>query len=336
MGDTTELNDNPVTGAEHWRQATKIPFANVTVGYDYYLHRTDAGDVISHRIDYTADGAQIPGGSILHGDFEVQHDVDTFKEVFTPPAVCLKANVLKCPDQQVTAWEKQHFKHDHAIRVASQKDPQPDQPHLAQAWTAMSKGDGLTGKTGKESYLVTSDKKFKAHKYEYPEQDCTKISIHDPTQIGKPGGEANYYLGCDAVNCCYSDFEMKPWDIEKSLFSKVSFVGYEDTTELNDNPVQGAEHWKQATKLPFTNVSVGYDYFLHRTDAGDVISHRIDYTVAGAQVPAGSILYGDFEVQHDIDTFKQVYTPPAACLKPNVLQCPDQQVASWEAQYFQH
>ena len=27
-------------------------------------------------------------------------------------------------------------------------------PHLAQAWTAMSTGDGLKGETGKESYYI--------------------------------------------------------------------------------------------------------------------------------------------------------------------------------------
>merc|ERR1719473_362170 len=94
---------------------------------------------------------------------------------------------------------------------------QPDQPHLSQAWMAMSSGDGLKGAIGKESYHISADGKFKAHMYEYPEQSCTKISLHDPTQLHHiPGGERNYYLGCDAVNCCYSDFKMKELDIEKS------------------------------------------------------------------------------------------------------------------------
>merc|ERR1711862_223299 len=51
MGDTTELNDNPVTGAEHWAQSSILPQV-LTVTYDYFLHREDSGDVISHRIDF--------------------------------------------------------------------------------------------------------------------------------------------------------------------------------------------------------------------------------------------------------------------------------------------
>jgi len=221
-----------------------------------------------------------------------------------------------------------------AIPAAAQ---QPDQPHLAQAWTAMSSGDGLQGQIGNESYFVSADKKFKAHKYEYPQVGCTKISLHDPTQLKHiPGGERNYYLGCDAVNCCYKEFSMKEWDIQKSgLLTSVNFVAYEDTTELNNKTVKHAEHWKQRTTLP-GSVGIGYEYFLHRTNNSDVISHRIDYNVSGAKVPAGSILYGGFQVQHDLDTFKQVFTPPAECLKPNVLKCPDQQVAAWEKQYFKH
>merc|ERR1711976_728451 len=118
-----------------------------------------------------------------------------------------------------------------------------------------------------ESYLITPDRKSKAHMYEYPDQQCTKISLHDPSQLHHiSGGERNYYLGCDSVNCCYSDFKMKTWDIPKSgLFSKVGFVGYEDTTELNDNPVKGAEHWASSSVLPKV-LTVTYDYFLHREE----------------------------------------------------------------------
>merc|ERR1712039_52974 len=109
--------------------------------------------------------------------------------------------------------------------------------------------------------MGSADNKFKAHKYEYPQAGCTKISLHDPTQLHHiSGGERNYYLGCDAVNCCYN--------------------------------------------------------------------------VTGAKVPAGSILYGDFEVQHDSDTFRQIFAPPAECLKPNLMQCPQQQVDAWEKQHF--
>merc|ERR1712083_20314 len=188
---------------------------------------------------------------------------------------------------------------------------------------------------GKESYFVSADQKFKAHKYEYPQAGCTKISLHDPTQLHHiPGGERNYYIGCDAVNCCYSDFSMRPWDIPKSgLFTSVGFVGYEDTTELNDKPVKHAEHWRQRSTLP-GKVGIGYEYFVHRANNSDVISHRIDYNVTGAKVPAGSILYGDFEVQQDSDNFRQVFAPPAECLKPNLIKCPQQQVDAWEKQHF--
>merc|ERR1719329_1627854 len=94
----------------------------------------------------------------------------------------MKNNVLQCPDQQIENWEMTHFKHDYALRQMKE-EAAPTQPHLAQAWTAMSTGDGLDGQIGKESYLVTSDKKFRAHKYEYPEAGCTKISLHDPANL---------------------------------------------------------------------------------------------------------------------------------------------------------
>jgi len=212
----------------------------------------------------------------------------------------------------------------------------PDQPHLAQAWTAMSSGDGLPGAVGKETYHVSADKKFKAHKFEYPEQQCTKISLHDPTQLHHiAGGERNYYLGCDAVNCCYSDFKMKEWDIEKSgWISKTSFVAYEDTTELNENPVIGAEHWTTHDTLP--KVGIDYDYFIHRTNTSDVISHRIDFNVSGTDLPAGTILYGDFQVRHDLDNLRAEFTPPAECLKANVLKCPNEHVDRVEQAHFKH
>merc|ERR1711920_40205 len=97
----------------------------------------------------------------------------------------------------------------------------------------------------------------------------------------------------------------------------------------------GAEHWKEHSSLP-GKVGIGYEYFVHRSNNSDVISHRIDYNVTGAKVPAGSILYGNFEVQNDSDTFRQVFIPPADCLKPNVLKCPQQQVQAWEKQHFKH
>merc|ERR1712107_696845 len=117
--------------------------------------------------------------------------------------------------------------------------------------------------------------------------------------------------------------------------TKVDFVGFEDTTELNENPVKSAEHWKMRTKLP-GKIGIGYEYFVHRTNNSDVISHRIDFNVSGADIPGGSILYGDFQVQHDLDSFRDVFTPPAECMKNNVLKCPSQQVQSWEKNHFKH
>ena len=56
----------------------------------------------------------------------------------------------------------------------------------------------------------------------------------------------------------------------------------------------------------------------------DVISHRIDYTAPGAD---GSILYGDFQVQHDLESFRKTFTVPDECKKPNTLRCGSEMVA---------
>merc|ERR1719454_406596 len=102
-----------------------------------------------------------------------------------------------------------------AIAVPLSLGQAPSQPHLSQAWTAMSSGDGLPGQIGKESYYYSEDGKFRAHKFEYPDAGCTKISLHDPSTLHHiQGGQRNYYLGCDGgLSCCYSDFQMKKWDI---------------------------------------------------------------------------------------------------------------------------
>merc|ERR1712137_276116 len=217
--------------------------------------------------------------------------------------------------------------------IAAAQDP--EQPHLAQAWTAMSSGDGLPGAVGAESYYYSADGHIKAHKYEYP--DCTKISLHDPSQLPHTkGGERNYYIKCDAVDCCYSDFSMKKWDIANpSMLTKVKFVAYEDTTELNENPVAGAEHWNEYSDFSIFKFGIAYDYYVHRTESSDVISHRINFNASGVG-QAGEILYGNFTVQHDLDSFKQVFTPPPQCMKNNVLRCADQKVKSWEQKHFKH
>merc|ERR1711988_911168 len=120
------------------------------------------------------------------------------------------------------------------------------------------------------------------------------------------------------------------------ILATVSFVGYENTTELNDNPVAGAEHWLEHNNFHVKGLTVDYDYFIHRTDSGDVISHRIQYNASGTDVPAGEILYGYFQVQHDLDAFKRTFAPGAECLKSNVLKCPSHQVQTWERNHFKH
>jgi hypothetical protein len=212
----------------------------------------------------------------------------------------------------------------------------PEQPHLAQAWTALSKGDGLPNQVGQESYVWDDARKIRAHWYKY--DGCQKLSIKDPNQLHHvSGGERNYYLGCDAVDCCYGSFSMKQWDIGMGTSSKVSFVGYEDTTELNDNPVAQAEHWHEEIPLLFTSYKLQYDHFVSRADSGDIISHRINFNSTGGLFDAGEILYSDFQVQHDIDAFIQSeFQIPQQCLKNNLINCESSRVAQWENTHFKH
>ena len=103
---------------------------------------------------------------------------------------------------------------------------------------------------------------------------------------------------------------MKQWDIAtpgRFGFTKTKFLGYIDTTELNDNPVVGAETWSERHS-PVKFLGVNYTYRMHREDTGDIITHRIDYEAPG--VSPGSILYGNFSVQHDVEVFKTAFTIP--------------------------
>merc|ERR1719197_561645 len=98
--------------------------------------------------------------------------------------------------------------------------------------------------------------------------------------------------------------DVKQWDIStqgKLSGVKVQFDGLFDTTELYDNVIPGAEQWSEKHRI----MNVNYTYHLHREDNGDVISHRIDYQSIG--VAPGSIKYGNFTVQHDIDAFKAAF-----------------------------
>ena len=51
---------------------------------------------------------------------------------------------------------------------------------------------------------------------------------------------------------------------------------------------------------------------------------------------AGSILYGDFQVQHDIATFRSTFTVPDECQKANLLQCPPSTSERLKRQYHAH
>eukprot|EP00940_MAST-03C_sp_MAST-3C-sp2_P003191 g3191.t1 len=213
-------------------------------------------------------------------------------------------------------------------------------PHLAQAWVAQSTGDGEPGAIGKESYLFCdgkeqSDDCIRAHVFDYGADTCIKYEINRGFHSPYSG---TFYVKCDATDCCKEGGagdgipEVKEWDIGQSRFSKISYLGKNDTTELNDKVVKDADVWAESFKIPFTKVSVNYTYFI-TTEGNDTISHRIDYGAPGAQ---GSILYGDFQVVHDIDSFKSVFQPPAECLKRNVLTCSDKKVQEWNRKHFKH
>lgn len=216
-----------------------------------------------------------------------------------------------------------------------------DHPHLAQAWVAQSSGDGLPGQTGKESYLYCLDKEasdtcIKAHVFDYGADTCVKYEIDRGVKSEYSG---TFYVKCDAVDCCVGGDagnripDVKQWDIGNGgLLDKVTYLGKQDTTELNDAVVKDADVYSDKFHLPFTKVGVNYTYFVTESN-NDTITHRIDYSAPGA---SGSILYGDFQVQHDIESFRSVFVPPAACLKPNTLKCSDNKVREWNQKYFKH
>ena len=88
----------------------------VGVNYTYYVTRNGT-DIISHKISYSAPGAD--PGDILYGNFTVVHDIENFRQQFTPPAVCNpqgshKGHALSCSGEKIKEWERKYFKHSAA------------------------------------------------------------------------------------------------------------------------------------------------------------------------------------------------------------------------------
>jgi len=70
-----------------------------------------------------------------------------------------------------------------AVVIATAPAQDPTQPHLAQAWTADSTGDGLPGAIGQESYLYTDDPAYsrsggvRGHWFKYGDS-CQKLELN--------------------------------------------------------------------------------------------------------------------------------------------------------------
>ena len=145
---------------------------------------------------------------------------------------------------------------------------------------------------------------------------------------------------CDSVDCCrggdvpHERPDVKKWDIGqagKALGDTVKYLGSVSTTELGGKAVT-ADAWSERFHLPFAkNIKVNYTYYV-TSSGNDTITHRIDFAAPGTD--PGSILYGDFEPQHDLESFREVFKAPAACLKPNTLKCPSAKTQEWDDKYF--
>lgn len=234
---------------------------------------------------------------------------------------------------------------------------QPERPHLAQAWTALSKGDGLPNTVGLEHYIYEDkgpEGALQGHIFDYG-ASCKKIELNTPS--GFIGDKTNYlwgtfYINCDAVDCCYGGRktgrypqrpDVKQWDIHNPnpiTGVKVEFKGFTDNiTELNDHPVKGAEHWHEQDKLHFKGMTVNYHHYITRNNA-DILSHRIDFDAPGAQ---GSIVYGNFTVIHNLTAHRELFKIPDMCYPQgsgraggHALNCNGAKVEEWERKYFKH
>merc|ERR1712070_13012 len=204
----------------------------------------------------------------------------------------------------------------------------PAQPHLAKAWTALSAGDGYPGATGQESYLYTDDPEYskqgglRAHLYDYGSY-CKKLTYNQfkPTLI-----ERSFYMKCKGINCCYKDNDiMKKWDLHKSHLLQpvtIKYMGMANISALDNqgnNITINAERWHERDTLPLGVAHATYDYYITRS-GDDVITHRIEYGADG--VNPGIIVYGGFEVQHNLTAFKSVFDIPVECQQ--AMQCPDE------------
>jgi len=226
------------------------------------------------------------------------------------------------------------------VAVAAAFAADPTVPHLAQAWQAMSTGDGLPGETGLESYIYEdckekSDTCMAGHVFNYGADNCIKYEV----DRGHSQFSGTFYVKCDAVDCCTAGSaqvpDVKKWDIGQAgafLQDKVTYLGKKDTTGLNDEPVKGADTYFEEFNIPFAkNIKANYTYYV-TTNGTDVITHRIEYGVTGQT--AGRILYGDFKVQHNLTAFRKVFEAPAECLKRNTVTCSDAQMKAWDRKYF--
>jgi hypothetical protein len=212
---------------------------------------------------------------------------------------------------------------------------QDDHPHLAQAWQALSSGDGLPNTVGLESYIYEecpgkhggsefTETCMAGHVFDYGADNCIKYEV-DMGLKSKYSG--TYYVKCDSVNCCRDqDYpDVKQWDIGQSKKSAITQMEATDLDDL-DGHVAGADTWLEDIKV--FSAHVKYTYYITQSDNGDVISHAIDYSAPGAA--PGRILYGNFTVKHtdELDEFRKVFQVPSAC-QGNVLTCPPDLLQKW-------